>query len=136
MKTRIFAFVVALTAGFVFAQTYGGVPPGRNSSQPFCSVPVATAAPTTTIVAEDGGSCYLTAGQTVMVQCDVAVYLRPGDGGTATTINRLNGWLADFASNKDPVEVPLGPGDRHITVQASSASGTCQFGPAWRRKAN
>lgn len=90
-----------------------------------CSISVNTSTATST-----SGTCSWPAGSTVMLQCDVDVFIDSTKGATATSADqRIN-----FTSNNDPYLVYLDAGDQHISILSIGSSGTCKFMRTLRRK--
>lgn len=83
---------------------------------------VSTASPTT------GSATWLQGGM-VWLQCDQDVYATwdTPAGSSTPTVATSAAQRINFTSNNDPYPIYLGNNEKHISVLAVSAAGTCKF---------
>ena len=107
---------LALVAGFL-----GGL---ALAAEPVvCTVTTSTSTAATTGTCATGTDTPWTKGSVVLMQCTTDVYIDFNGLGDATSADQR----VDFSSNSDPYIIYLGNNDKHVSVLAVSAAGSCKF---------
>lgn len=78
-------------------------------------------------------------GGVVLLQCTTDTYVSWDTPNNSTTVSAAtsSSQLIAFSSNSDPFILYLGNNDKHISVLAATAAGTCKFIKSpFRRKPN
>ena len=121
---------LALVAGFL-----GGL---ALAAEPVvCTVTTSTSTAATTGTCATGTDTPWTKGSVVLMQCTTDVYIdfnglgdvsSPFDGGVVgSAVATSADQRVDFSSNSDPYIIYLGNNDKHVSVLAVSAAGSCKF---------
>lgn len=109
--------------------------PAFAGDQVVCTLTTATGAAASTAACTSGSATW-NAGGTVLMQCTTDVYVSSTTsrfGGTVTAATSSME-LVDFTNNKDKVMILLNNNDKHISVLAVTAAGTCKFMTTTRKK--
>ena len=93
-----------------------------------CTLTTATGSAASTASCTTGSATWLQ-GSYVLMQCTTDVYVSSSTATGTTTVTPATSSmeLADFTGNKDKVGIPLGTSEKHISVLAATAAGTCKF---------
>lgn len=101
-----------------------------------CALTTSTGGAVSTTGGCTSGTVTWQKGDYLLMQCTTDVYVSSTtttNGGTVTAAT-TGAEFYDFTNNKDKVGIPLDQNDRHVSVLAATANGSCKFMKTKRKK--